>query len=62
MNELDLSIEGLELTIMDAAEKLQTFLAKLLLWRWDTKFSVNFFKKEICSHLETLQNSFKSYF
>jgi hypothetical protein len=32
MNELNLSIQGPEVTIMDATEKLQAFLAKLSIW------------------------------
>uniref|UniRef100_A0A7M4F4W3 Zinc finger BED-type containing 5 n=1 Tax=Crocodylus porosus TaxID=8502 RepID=A0A7M4F4W3_CROPO len=85
MNEINLSIQGPKVTIMDATEKLQAFLAKLLIWkkRVEANILANFqileevlyqngaeiqnslsisLKREICEHLETLQNSFKSYF
>jgi hypothetical protein len=32
MNNITLSIQGPQVTIMDATEKLQAFLAKLSLW------------------------------
>jgi hypothetical protein len=32
-NEINLSIQGPEVTIMDATEKLQAFLAKLSIWK-----------------------------
>uniref|UniRef100_A0A7M4E8X6 DUF4371 domain-containing protein n=1 Tax=Crocodylus porosus TaxID=8502 RepID=A0A7M4E8X6_CROPO len=85
MNEINLSIQGPEVTIMDATEKLQAFLAKLPIWkkRVEANILANFqmleevlyqdgveiqnslsisLKRDICEHLETLQNSFKSYF
>jgi hypothetical protein len=33
MNEINLSIQGPEVTIMDATEKLQAFLSKLSIWK-----------------------------
>jgi hypothetical protein len=33
MNEINLSIQGPEVTIMDATEKLRAFLAKLSIWK-----------------------------
>jgi hypothetical protein len=33
MNVINLSVQGPELTIMDATEKLQAFLAKLSIWK-----------------------------
>jgi hypothetical protein len=33
MKEINLSIQGSEVTIMDATEKLQAFLAKLSIWK-----------------------------
>jgi hypothetical protein len=33
MNEINLSIQGPEVTIIDATEKLQAFLAKLKIWK-----------------------------
>lgn len=59
---------------MDATEKLQAFLAKLPTWkRVEAAILANFQMlyqdgaeiqhslREICEHLDTLQNSFKSY-
>jgi hypothetical protein len=85
MNEINLSIQGPEVTIMEASEKLQAFLAKLSIWkrRVEADIVAKFqmleevlyqdgceiqnslsisLKREICKHLETLQNTFKSYF
>jgi hypothetical protein len=85
INEISLSIQGPEVTIMDATEKLQAFFAKLSIWkkRVETDIVANFqmleevlyqdgceiqnslsisLKREICEHLQTLRNSFKSHF
>ncbi|XP_042236440.1 protein ZBED8-like [Homarus americanus] len=85
MNEVNLAIQGPRVTIMDAAERLQAFLAKLPLWKSsleadncanfplleevlvqngiesDKALSISL-QAEFCRHLDTLQNSFKSYF
>jgi hypothetical protein len=85
MNEMNLSIQGPEVTITDATEKLQASLAKLSIWKTrveadiianlqmleevlyqngceiQNSLSISL-KREICEHLETFQNSFKSYF
>ena len=85
VNEINLSIQGREVTIMDASEILQAFLAKLPIWKKRVEANVlanfpmleevlyqdgveiqnsvsTFLKRDICEHLETLQNSFKGYF
>jgi hypothetical protein len=85
INEINLSIQGPEDTIMDATENLQAFMAKLSIWkkRVEADIVANFqmleevpyqdgveiqnslsvsLKREICEHLETLRNSFRSYF
>jgi hypothetical protein len=44
MNEINLSIQGPEVNIMDAAEKFEAFLAKVLIWkkRVETDILANF--------------------
>jgi hypothetical protein len=50
MNEINLSIQDPEVTIMDATEKLQAFLAKLSIWkkRVEADIVANFQMLEKC--------------
>jgi hypothetical protein len=61
MNEINLSIQGPEVTIMDATETLQAFLAKLSIWKKRVAIDIlaNFrmLEEVLCQDGVEIQNS-----